>query len=126
MIRVATVLILIAAMAGCAGSGNSSPGSESGGTTLGNSNVSFRDALSACSGALGSITFAAGHARIAAHAGVETDEVLPDANGIISVVLENESGTKSANVHVDQTKRTVSAKNVRSQKSGNVICIYPD
>jgi hypothetical protein len=97
-----------------------------GSTTLHDSNVSFKQALGACSGALGSVSFALGHARIAASPGIDTDESEPNANGMVSVTLQDASGAKSAKVSIDQRSRSVSAKNVRVEMRGNVACILPD
>jgi hypothetical protein len=93
--------------------------------TLHGSNISFKHALQACGGALGSVSFALGHARIAAAEGIDSDESAPDANGKMSVTLQNDSGTKSAKVSIDQRHNSVSAKNLRVV-NGDVACILPD
>lgn len=112
MFKEAAALTLIAAL--------------SGSTHIGNSNVSFKEALGACPGTLGAVSFAAGHARIIASAGVETDESLPDKNGTINVMLQDASGKKTARVRIDQKGRMVYAKNVRTEMRGNVACVLPD
>lgn len=96
-----------------------------GSATLHDSRVSFKDALGACGGALGSVSFSLNHARVAGAAGIETDET-QDSNGNMRVVLQNASGTKSARVTIDQKTRSVSAKNMRVEKRGTVACILPD
>ena len=95
-------------------------------TVLGDSNVSFRRALSVCSGTLGSVSFAAGHARIAATEGVEIEESEADENAVVNVTLQMENGAKSARVALDQRRRTVHAKNARRELNGRVACILPD
>lgn len=96
-----------------------------GSATLHNSNLSFKDALGVCPGALGSVSFSVNHARIAAASGVETDESEPDANGKFQVTLQD-AGGKSARVAIDQKRRSVSAKNKRVALRGTVACILPD
>ena len=99
---------------------------SSGPVTLHDSNVTFRRALSACPGALGSVTFALAHARTAATPGIATDESAADENGMMSVVFASVDGSKSAHVEIDQRKRSVSAKNVRVEMNRSVACILPD
>ncbi len=94
--------------------------------TLRDSNVTFKQALHSCGGALGSVSFALGHARIATLPGVDMDESPPGPISMISVVLQSASGGQSAKVTIDQTHRTVAAKNVRLKMSGSVACILPD
>ena len=96
-----------------------------GGATLRDSHVSFKQALAACSGALGSVSFSLGHARIAASAGVDTDES-PGSSGQLSVVLQDGAGSKSAKVTIDQRQRMVMAKNVRVAGNNAIACILPD
>jgi hypothetical protein len=96
-----------------------------GGSTLHNSNVSFKDALKACPGALGSVSFSLGHSRVATSTGVETDETY-SGNGTVHVVLQDSSGKKSARATIDQTRRSVSAKNTRTGLNGTVACVFPD
>ena len=98
----------------------------SGSTRLYDSPVTFRQALAACAGALGSISFAAGHARIAAAAGVDSDESPVDNNGTLNASLQDAGGTKSAKITIDQRQRTIAAKNVRVVRHNTVACILPD
>lgn len=111
MINVVSALILAAAM--------------SGSVTLNNSNTSFREALSACPSALGSVSFALHHARIAANSGAYIDEEL-NPSGTISAMLQTTDGTKSARLMIDQTRRTVDGKHVTTARGGRVACIHPD
>ena len=94
--------------------------------TLHDSNVSFKQALQSCSGALGSVSFALGHARIATAPGVDSDESMPGAVSMLSVVLQSGSGDQSAKVSIDQAHRTVAAKNVHVKMNGSVACVLPD
>lgn len=111
--KAAATLVLIAATGGS--------------TTLSDSVISFRQALGACGeGALGSVSFSLHHARVAAAEGVDTDETEPDANGTLTVVLQDPKSGKSAKIGLDQPRRTVSAKNLRLEMGGRVACILPD
>ena len=98
----------------------------SGSTTLRDSVLTFRQALGACPGALGSVSFAVNHARVAAAEGVDSDATEPDANGSLTVVLQDPKSGKSAKVSLDQRTRTVTAKNLRVESGGRVACILPD
>lgn len=100
--------------------------SGSGSVTLQESNVTFKRALQSCTGALGSVSFALGHGRVATAPGVESDQSLPDSSAVISVVLQASNGAKSAKVSIDQRNRTVTAKNVRAEANRTVACILPD
>jgi hypothetical protein len=95
-------------------------------TTLTDSVVTYKQALGACSGALGSVTFALGHARVATPQGVKSSESAPDANGNMMVVLKDATGSKTAHFAIDQAKRSVSAKNVRVEMHDQVACVLPD
>jgi hypothetical protein len=98
-----------------------------GATTLSDSVLTFKQALGACgAGALGSVSFALGHARVAAAAGIDSDETEPDEYGTLTVVLQDPKSGKSAKVGLDQRKRAVSAKNVQVVERGRVACILPD
>jgi len=99
---------------------------SSGGVTLHDSNVTFKRALQSCTGALGSVSFALGHARTAAADGVDTDESALDTSGMMTVVFQSADGSKSAHVAIDQRKRLVSAKNVRVEMNRSVACVSPD
>jgi hypothetical protein len=112
MIKAVLALILVASM--------------NGSVTVSNSNVSFRESLSSCTNALGSVSFALHHARIAAANGVFIDEDLSSENGMVRAILETSDGTKSARVTIDQTRRTVYGKHVTAAMRGKVACIHPD
>lgn len=111
-IKVLFALVLIAAM--------------SGSKILHDSNATFKQALSACEGSLGSVSFALGHARIAASPGVDTEESAADPNGVVSIMLQDASGAKAAQVSIDQKNRSVSAKHIRLEMNATVACILPD
>lgn len=110
---IALALVLLAATSGSS-------------VTLRNSHITFKRALESCTGALGSVTFALNHARIAAHEGVNIDESMTDTNGMFTAQLQSASGGKSASIALDQRERTVAAKNVRVEQNGAVACILPD
>ena len=97
----------------------------SGSATLRDSHVTYKQALSACGGALGSVSFALGHARIGSSPGVDIDEA-PADGGKLSAVLEDGGSSKSAKISIDQTQRSVSAKHVRVVRNGTVACILAD
>jgi len=87
------------------------------------SNLSFKQSMSACPGALAGITFALNHVRIAEQPGVLSD--LDDANPSAQVLVLQGAGGASATVTIDAAARTVAAKNVKlSGKS--VACVSKD
>ena len=91
--------------------------------TLKPSSMSFAQALAACPGALGSVTFTLGHSRVAAAAGVSTDSDA-EAAGVETITFSGAKGataTVSANGHA----RTVSGKNLTTKANGSVACIMP-
>jgi hypothetical protein len=96
------------------------------GTKLTDSVVTYKQAMGACPGALGSVTFAMGHARVAAQQGVTSSESAADANGNMTVVFKDTNGSKAAHFAIDQPKRLVSAKNMHVAMHGQVACILPD
>lgn len=96
-----------------------------GSTTIQPSNVSFREALAACPGALGTVSFAMHFARVTTAEGAFFTESEP-VNGAFDATLENESGSKSARVSIDQPRRSIKAKNVELKRNGTVACILPD
>ncbi len=93
--------------------------------TLHDSNVTFKRALHSCNDAMGSITFAQGHGRIAGTAGVATEESFGE-NATISVSFQSEDGTKASRVEIDQRARSVSAKHLRVELNRSVACVLPD
>lgn len=96
------------------------------GASLRDSTLSFKQTLAACPGALGSVSFSLGHARVAASQGVDTYETDPSASGKLRVTLQNAAGSASATVSIDQRRRVVSARHVRSELNGRVACIFAD
>jgi hypothetical protein len=93
--------------------------------TLQPSSLSFKQAISACSGSLGSVTFTLGHARVAAQPGVSED-VDTSASGIDSVTFTNDATGKSAVATANGHARTVSAKNVQAKWKNQLACVNPD
>jgi len=95
-------------------------------TTLTDSVVTYKQALEACNGTLGSVSFALGHARIITPQGVKSSESAADANGNVKVVFKDAATSKAAHFAIDQNKREISAKNVRVEMHKQVACILPD
>jgi hypothetical protein len=87
------------------------------------SNVSFKDAMAACPGALAGISFALNHLRVAEQAGVVSD--LDDANPTAQVLMLADAKGASATVNVNAKTHTVSAKNVKLGNK-NVACVSAD
>jgi len=87
------------------------------------SNLSFKQSMTACPGALAGITFTLGHVRIAEQPGVVSD--LDDANPNAQVLTLQDAGGASATVTIDAKARTVSAKNVKLSGK-NVACVSKD
>jgi hypothetical protein len=87
------------------------------------SNVSFKDSMAACPGALAGISFTLGHLRVAEHAGVVSD--LDDANPSAQVLMLQDANGASATVNVNAKMRAVSAKNVKLGNK-NVACVSAD
>jgi hypothetical protein len=88
------------------------------------SNVTFKRALAACpAGALGSITFALGHVRVAGAPDVETDI---DATNISAQLVTLSTGSKSATATVNAAKNTVTAAHVTLELNRRVACVAPD
>ena len=86
--------------------------------------MSFQQALAACPGALGSVTFTLGHSRVAAASGVSTDSDA-DAAGVETVQFSG-AGGKMATVVANGHARTVSGKNVTAKANGQVACVAPE
>lgn len=97
----------------------------SGPVHVGNSNTSFREALSACPGALGAVSFALGHLRVTSPGGVFIDETLPDENGVIRVIFQDARHNEIARANINQRQRAVYGNNVRSAMRRRVACIMP-
>jgi hypothetical protein len=87
------------------------------------SNMSFKDAMNACPGALAGISFTLNHLRVAEHAGVVSD--LDDANPTAQVLTLQDANGGSATVKVNAVAHTVGAKNVKLA-NGSVACVSPD
>lgn len=92
--------------------------------TLSPSTLTFKQAAAACNGALGTVTFALGHARIASSSGV-SEQIDTTSSGIDTATFADNAG-KSATVVADGHKRTVSAKNVQVKWKNQLACIMPD
>jgi hypothetical protein len=93
--------------------------------TLQPSSLSFKQAASACSGSLGSVTFTLGHARVAALHDV-TEDVDTSSSGVDVVTFTNETTGKSATATANGHSHTVTAKNVQVKWKNQLACINPD
>lgn len=92
--------------------------------TLQPSSLSYKQAIAACTGALGTVTFTLGHARSAGLAGV-SESVDSSMMGIDTITFTDSSG-KSATAVANGHNRTVSAKNVQVKWKKQLACIMPD
>jgi hypothetical protein len=99
-------------------------GASNGPVTLKPSSMTFQQALGACPGALGSVTFTLGHSRVAAAAGVDTDTDAT-AVGVETVQFAGAKGA-AATVVTNGHALTVSGKNVTTKANGTVACVMPD
>jgi hypothetical protein len=90
---------------------------------LPNSTTTFKAAQAACSGALGSVTFALNHARAHAAAGVDLHEQPSTAAGIITMVFSDSANGESATVEVNSHHRSVAGKNVTAKANKTVACV---
>jgi hypothetical protein len=89
------------------------------------SNISFKDALAACPGALGGISFTLGHVRVSEAAGVETD--IDDAGGgVQNITLTNVATGKSAAIVANGKTNTVAAAHATLASRSRVACIAAD
>ncbi len=93
--------------------------------TLQPSTLTFKQAISACSGSLGSITFTLGHARVASLPGV-SDETDTSSAGIDTVTFTNDKSGQTAMAKVNGHNSTVSAKNVEVKWKNQLACVNPD
>lgn len=107
----------------CIFSATLAAGAASGPVTLKPSSASFQQALAACPGALGSVTFTLGHSRVAAAPGVDTDSDA-DAAGVETVKFVDAKGA-TATVIANGHTRTVSGNNVTAKANGTVACVMP-
>lgn len=92
--------------------------------TLTASSLTFKQALAACPGALGTVTFSLGHARVAEAAGVSSQSDTTSA-GVDTVTFTNDK-SQSATVIVNGHDRTVSGKNVQVKWKGQLACVMPE
>jgi hypothetical protein len=99
-------------------------GAAGGPVTLKPSSMTFQQALAACPGALGSVTFSLGHSRVAAAAGVSTDTDA-DAAGVETVKFAGTKG-EAATIVANGHARSVNGKNVTAKANGSVACVMPD
>lgn len=98
-------------------------GAASGPVTLKPSSLNFEQALAACPGALGSVTFSLGHSRVAAAPGVSTDSDA-DAAGVETVKFVGAKGA-AATIIANGHARTISGNNVTTKSNGSVACVMP-
>lgn len=88
--------------------------------------TSFKDAEAACKGTLGSITFAMGHARAHAAAGVTLTEQPASISGISTMTFSNKANGKRATVTVNGHNGSVSGKHVTVKTNRTIACINAD
>jgi len=100
------------------------PASASTSVTLTGSSLTFKQALADCPGALGSVTFALGHSRIAGASGVSTQTDSTSA-GVENVTFSGPNDSSAA-VVVNGHDRTVAGKNVQAKSKNQVACVSPD
>lgn len=100
----------------------------SGATTkaLHDSTMTFQAAQKACSGALGSVTFSLGHARVHGSAGVTEQTSSTAMAGVDMIVLTDAATGKTATIQANGHRRSVTGKNVIVKSRGSVACIEPD
>jgi hypothetical protein len=102
-----------------------SPLAAAGGpVTLTASSLSFKQALAACPGALGSITFTLGHSRVAAASGVSTQTDTSSAG--VDTITFSGAGGAGATVVANGHDRSVSGKHVAAKMKNQVGCVMPD
>jgi hypothetical protein len=89
------------------------------------STLTFKQAISACSGSLGSVTFTLGHARVASLPGV-TEQVDTSSAGVDSITFTNETTGKSASATANGHTHMVNAKNAQVKWKNQLACINPD
>ncbi|HEY1656686.1 MAG TPA: hypothetical protein VGF86_16395 [Candidatus Tumulicola sp.] len=92
--------------------------------TLKPSTLSFKHAVSACSGALGTVTFTLGHSRVAGLPGV-TEQIDTSGSGIDTITFTDAAG-KSAVAVANGHSHTVSAKNVKVKWNEQLACVMSD
>jgi hypothetical protein len=92
-------------------------------TVLHSTNMTFRAAENACTGALGSITFNLGHARALAARGIELTETPESSNGIATMTFSDKATGKTATVSVNGHNTSVIGKNVTAKMNRSVACI---
>jgi type 1 fimbria pilin len=93
--------------------------------TLQPSTLTFKQAISACSGSLGSVTFTLGHARVASLPGV-SDQTDTSSTGIDMVTFTNDKTGQSAVAKTNGHNNTVTAKNVQVKWKNQLACVNPD
>lgn len=104
--------------------GSAAAGAASSPVTLTPSTLTFKQAASACSGALGTVTFTLGHVRAGSLPGV-TEQVDTSSTGIDTITFGDAAG-KSATAVANGHSHTVSAKNVQVKWKNQLACIMPD
>lgn len=106
--------------------GTNSPSAGGNAAVLHPTNMTFQAAEAACAGALGSVTFAMGHARPHALAGVRLNEGPESSNGISTVTFSDKANGKAATVLLNGHDRSVSGKHVTVKGNQSVACVEPD
>lgn len=92
---------------------------------LKDSTVTFKDAQSACAGALGSVTFSLGHARAHAASGAELQENTTGNAGVVTMVFTDKTAGKTSTVEVNGHNRSVTGAGVTVKRNGAVACVMP-
>jgi hypothetical protein len=98
-------------------------GASSGSVTLTPSSMTFKQALAACPGALGSVTFTLGHVRVAAASDVSTQTDTSSA-GIDTITFSGAGG--GATVIANGHSHSVSGKHLETKARNQVACVMPD
>jgi hypothetical protein len=115
----AAILLLAGALQASAATSSASSSA-----TITPSSLTFKQALAACPGALGSVTFSLGHARVAAAVDVTMQSDV-SSSGVETITLTSEKGP-SATVVANGHDHTVAAKNVQVKWKGQLACVMPD
>ena len=102
---------------------NNSQNAGANGVVLRESKITFKAADAACTGALGSITFALGHARAHGASGVDLNEGAESNNGISTMTFTDKTNGKAATVTTNGHNRSVSGKNVTAKMNQSVACV---
>lgn len=121
--RAFAVTVLAGALAGSfAGGASATMQSKGNAVVLHPSTRSFKELEAACSGTLGSVTFAMNHTRYHATPGVEVSEK-SSAAGISTITFSDKAHSKSTTVEANAHNHTISGKDVIVKANGTVACV---